>query len=158
MDELGLELCRLQSKCKLSNLQTACVKDVFEKHTKKKIHHRAAQKSLMAEAGVKRVELHGCVGQQDGVLCNHIYRPGDCRSTCPKCGHSRYDEHGSPNEKVFHFPIRPRLQSLLQLRSFRELMQASKCLEMHACKLITNILAIFSNMLILPTTPITFIV
>ena len=128
-DELGVALCGLQSKCKLSKLQTACVKDFFEKHTKRKIRHRAAEKALLAEAGVKRVVLHGCVGQHDDKFCHHIYRPGDRRSTCPICGHSRYSEDGkTPNETVFYFPIRPRLEALMRLRSFRELLQVSNCL------------------------------
>ena len=81
----------------------------------------------MTEAGVECVVLHGCVGKdEDGQLCDHVYGPRDSRRTCPKCGHHRYQEDGStPNEKVYHFPIHPRLKALMQLESFRKLLQVT---------------------------------
>ena len=77
----------------------------------------------MSEAGVRCIELHGCPAKVNGKACHHVYRPGDRRKVCPECGEDRYFQNGKPKEKVYHFPMSERLEALLQLPSFRKLLQ-----------------------------------
>jgi len=121
----GEELIHLQQKCKLTNLQTMHVKEAMEKAGVEKINLTDARKKVIADAGVQCIILHGCVGSNDGTLCSHVFKPEDKRSNCPKCGHSRYGSDGTtPNEQVYWFPIGPRLEQLLKLDSFQQLLQA----------------------------------
>ena len=78
-------------------------------------------KKMQKDAGVKLVELHGCVG----YLCEHIYVPQDKRVTCPNCGHARYKpgDNKTPNELVYYFPLRERLTALLKLSSYLHFLQ-----------------------------------
>lgn len=112
-----------QTRCRLSNSQTASVKESTERFGSAKIKHYAAVKASMSEAGVRCIELHGCPAKVDGKACQHVYRPGDRRKVCPACGEERYFQNGKPKEKVYHFPMFERLEALLQLPSFRKLLQ-----------------------------------
>ena len=122
---MGKELLHLQSRCRLSNSQTECVKKTMESPLFGcgKIKHRSAVKKIISEAGVTCIELHGCAAKHDGKACQHVYRPGDSREFCPECGDGRYFPNGKPKEKVYHFPLIPRLEALLKLPSFRKLLQ-----------------------------------
>ena len=123
---MGVELLHLQTKCRLSNSQTACVKEFTERFGSAKIEHHAAVKTSMSEAGVRCIELHGCPAKVDGKACQHVYRPGDRHKVCPECGEDRYFQNGKPKEKVYHFPMMERLEALLKLSSFRKLLQVFK--------------------------------
>lgn len=96
---------------------------------------RQADRKMQDEAGVRLVVLHGCTRVHDnGDHCQHIYVPQDNRSACPKCGQLRYDAStNQPNEKVYWFPLQPRLQALLQLDSYRRLLQVRALLHVHHC-------------------------
>ena len=88
------------------------------------------QKRMMQAAGVKKVELHGCIG--NGGRCKHIYGPVDRRRACPECTYSRYKANGTTaNEIVYYFPLRPRLQALLKSESFLRLLQVSSCIHIY---------------------------
>lgn len=86
---------------------------------------KQADRNLQAEAGVKCIVLHGCnkvLG--NGDHCQHVYVSQDKRDTCPKCGHRRYKINSNqPNEKVYWFPLQPRLKALLKLPNYRRLLQ-----------------------------------
>ena len=60
--------------------------------------------------------LDGCIG----VDCTFIFLPRDERKNCPFCGQARYSASGQPNERVWYFPILPRLSALMRLASFRK--------------------------------------
>ena len=96
--KLGVKLFRLQAKCKLSNLQTKCVKETFESCLDgQKILFREASKEVLDESGVQCITLHGCDD------CNtHVYGPGDNRSRCPECNNPRFTQNGKPKEKVLY--------------------------------------------------------
>ena len=69
-------------------------------------------------AGTKALRLNGCVG------CHkHVFLPKqtDKNTTCPLCGHPRYDGVGKPFEEVFYFPIKEKLQSLLKLPKYKKM-------------------------------------
>ena len=122
--ERGEELLHLQKKCKLTNAQTIHVKEAMEKAGVGYIDLSGARKKVLVDAGVNSIVLHGCVGSCDGILCSHVFKPEDKHTNCPKCGHSRYQDDGTtPNEKVYWFPIGSRLEKLLKLDSFQQLLQ-----------------------------------
>ena len=101
------------------------IKEAMEKAGVGYIDLPGARKKVLVDAGVKCIVLHGCVGSCDGNLCSHIFKPKDKQSHCPRCGHSRYQDDGTtPNEKVYWFPIASRLEQLLKLDSFQQLLQA----------------------------------
>lgn len=54
---------------------------------------RVADAELLEAAEAYKLYLHGCVGCND-----FVYGPRCHRHCCPKCGHSRYDGVGKPNE------------------------------------------------------------
>ena len=87
--QLGVSVRQLQEKCKFSQLQTEQVANVLRQNGSGKTDLRGADRKLYPEAGVQRVELHGCSNVDDnGDHCPHIYVPTDKRDTCPKCGHA----------------------------------------------------------------------
>jgi hypothetical protein len=54
---------------------------------------RGADKKMKDAAGTKVLRLNGCVG------CNkHVFMPEDKATSCPLCGHARYDRKGKPHE------------------------------------------------------------
>ena len=122
---LGVEIRRLQQQCKMSNLQAKLVAELLEKYGYIKGDLCGADREMRDESGVELIKLEGCVHENDdGEVCQHIYGPGDKRTCCPKCGTSRYREDGrTPNEVVYYFPLRPRLEALLKLPSFLKLLQ-----------------------------------
>ena len=75
-------------------------------------------KKLQSAAGVKVLKLNGC------VRCHkHVYTPDDKARVCPHCGHTRFDEEDKPNELVFYFPLKEKLEALLKLASYRKLLE-----------------------------------
>lgn len=123
--ENTVELLCLQQRCRLSNLQTACVKQSMEKTGTAFAKLKDTQNKMLEAAGAQKVVLHGCIGQAG--RCQHVYRPADQRRTCPQCGQSRYQENGTrANEIVYYFPLRPRLEALLKSKAFLRLLQASQ--------------------------------
>ena len=101
-------------------MQTNCVKESLARLGCAKIDQKLSFREAVAEAGVQCVELHGCTGQG----CSHVYGPADIRELCPICNNPRYSASSKkPKEKVLHFPIRPRLEALMKLKSFRQLLQ-----------------------------------
>lgn len=77
-----------------------------------------------AAAGTEYIKLHGC------PKCDrYIYRPGDPNSNCPfiqngtVCGHPRYNEKKKPWELAFYFPLGPRLQALLRIPGFKQMLE-----------------------------------
>ena len=124
--QLGVSVRHLQQKCKFSQLQTDCVTKMMRKKGSGKSDLRGADRKLQLQAGVKRVVLHGYSKVHDnGDYCQHVYGPQDHRDSCPKCGHPRYKAMNSkqPNEKVYWFPLIPRLEALLKLENYRRLLQ-----------------------------------
>ena len=58
---------------------------------------------------MKYYKYDGC------VTCNeYVWGPKEKTRTCPLCGGPRYNEKGVPLEQVVHFPLKPRLESLLR--------------------------------------------
>lgn len=117
--ELGMEVRCLQQKIKLSNQQSEFVAAMIADHVECKPDLKGADRELSKESGVTKVELHGCVD------CNaHVFGPTDRRQTCPNCNHPRY-QHAThtANEKVFYFPLKPRLEALIKLPNFMSLLQ-----------------------------------
>ena len=51
---------------------------------------------------------------------DQVWGPEEASDRCTKCGGSRFDADGKPKEWVVHFPLTPRIQSLLQCRRFVE--------------------------------------
>ena len=80
---------------------------------------------LQAEAGVQYIILHGC------AKCDrYVYVPADKRDTCPHvnedgqvCGEPRYDTCGEPKERVFYFPLTPKLNALMKCKKYRIMCQ-----------------------------------
>ena len=64
------------------------------------------------------MKLNGCTG------CHkHVYTQDDKATLCPHCAHPRYNEAGKPNELVFYFPIKPKLQALMRLDAFKKMLE-----------------------------------
>ena len=61
--------------------------------------------------------LHGCVDCND-----HVFGPKDLDRSCPKCGHSRYEDKGKPNEVCWFFPLREQIKMLLDIPVYRQLL------------------------------------
>ena len=126
---LGVAVRRLQQKCKLSNMQATHVATVLEENGCGRSDLRGADKEMQNASGVKLVKLNGCVhvvddGSKDGIFCQHVYGPQDERRLCPERDTSRYEANGTtPNEVVYYFPLRERLEALLKLPCFRQLLQ-----------------------------------
>lgn len=116
--QLGIEVRRLQQKCKLSCMQADHVASLLATHVKKP-NLREADRELKRECGVTKQELNGCIS------CNeHVFEQKDKSLHCPKCGHSRYQDDGkTANEIVYYFPVYERFKALLQLPNFLKLLQ-----------------------------------
>ena len=61
--------------------------------------------------------MHGCVGVNNKG-CSKVWGPGDVGNTCQLCGGARYDVKDKPKEFIIHFPLKNRLQSLLQCEQY----------------------------------------
>lgn len=126
--DLGVSVRRLQQKCKLTQIAAKEVATVIKKQALLKCDLRAADKKLKRISGVQLVVLHGCVHvDQNGANCTHVFGPQDRRNYCPKCGHFRFqvDSTTKANEKVYWFPLKPRIEALLQLGNYRSLLQVT---------------------------------
>ena len=118
--QLGIKVRCLQQQSNLSCMQAENVASLLADHTDNKPNLREADRTLAKESGVEKVVLHGC------VHCHqHVYGTKDKRANCPLCGGSRYkiDSTRTPNEVVYYFPLRKRLEALLRLPNFLYLLQ-----------------------------------
>ena len=77
-----------------------------------------ADKSLLAEAGVKMCELFSCSNSQCGL--RKVWS-ADVPEECPQCGKSMRDKKGKL-QPVYYFPLVPRLRALLTTATFREML------------------------------------
>ena len=114
---LGIKIRCLQERCKLSTEQAKIVASVLAMGTKPNL--RAADRELQKQSGVQLHVLHGCVS------CHkHVFNAKDKSANCPKCGYSRY-QNGSntANETVCYFPLKSRLQALVQLPNFMKFLE-----------------------------------
>lgn len=119
-DEVWLALLKVQrlSGCPTKTLHI--VREVLEPYLSvpvgSGVERRRTEKTLLQRSGAKLIKLHGCVGAN----CIHIFVPEDKNVLCPRCGKSRYDVKGKPNEVCFYFPLRDQLRSLLSIPAYRE--------------------------------------
>ena len=80
---------------------------------------------MQTRAGVGFLILHGC------VKCDKfVFTPDDKRTHCPYvhvnghvCGEPRFDVNGKPKERVFYFPLRPKLAALLGTKKYWSMCQ-----------------------------------
>ena len=116
--KLGVKVRCVQQRCRLSNKQAECVASLLADYVGKP-DLCAADRELDGLCGVHKVVLHGCTGCND-----YVYGPDNNLDNCVKCGASRYKPNSRhAKEMVYYFPIRPRLQALLQLPNFLRLLQ-----------------------------------
>ena len=121
--KLGIKVRCLQQKCKLSSMQADHVASLLADHVAGRPDLRGADREMAEASGVEKVILHGCVSCND-----HVYSPEDKRVNCPRCGGARYkDNNRTANEIVYYFPLRKRMESLLQLPNFQQLLQVCYC-------------------------------
>lgn len=126
--ESGASVRRLQQKCKFSNSQTKCVADEIKKQARRECDLRSADRKLKSLSGVQKVILHGCIAiDENGENCGHVFGPQDQRRTCPRCGQSRFNVGSTTkaNELIYWFPLKPRIEALLQLDNYRSLLQVT---------------------------------
>ena len=125
---LGVAVRRVQQKCKLTQVAANSVARIIKKQALLKCDLRAADRKLKRKSCVQLVTLHGCVNVDDnGTNCTHVFGAKDRRNTCPICGHFRFQEGSTTraNETVYWFPLKPRIEALLQLASYRSLLQVT---------------------------------
>ena len=80
---------------------------------------------MQTRAGVGFLILHGC------VKCDKfVFTPDDEHTHCPYvkpdgqvCGGARYDPNGKPKERVFYFPLAPKLTALLGTERYWQMCQ-----------------------------------
>lgn len=118
-DRVIIQLRMLQNKtnCATSTLQEAV--DILQPHLRCKSFGSFAKMDakMSASSGAESLALHGCVG------CHmHVFHPNDPDGRCPLCNHPRFSG-GKPNEVCWYFPLRVRLEKLLQLPQFRKFLQ-----------------------------------
>ena len=69
--------------------------------------------SFLHQAGATIRYLHGC------IACNkHVWDENDKSEQCPVCRGRRYDHRGEPFEKVIHFPLKGRIEALLNVEQY----------------------------------------
>ena len=138
----------LQKRTRCSNYVCNQFVKAFEEHSppqKKGETIQSFDKKSIRAAGADYIELHGC------PQCNkHVYKPDDEEINCPFinedgsiCGYSRFDEANQPYEvgtivflliivyslvclyaqRAFYFSLRKRLQQLLKIPGYRELLE-----------------------------------
>jgi hypothetical protein len=76
---------------------------------------KCADKKMQSMAGMRRVYLHGCVGE----CKKKVWVPEDTENLCEHCGENRFDSTGKPQEFIVHFPLMDQLKSLLRCRPFQ---------------------------------------
>ena len=126
--EVGLAVRRLQQKCKFSQLQTTSVVETIKKSIHVECDLRGADRKLKRQSCVTVVVLHGCIAiNEHGQNCGHVFGPKDKRLTCPRCGQSRFQVGSTTkaNEQIYWFPLKPRIEALLQLDNYRSLLQVT---------------------------------
>ena len=77
---------------------------------------QSADKKMQKMAGVRRVYLHGCIGQG----CLKVWGPEDPEDVCDLCGGDRFDVNGKPKEFIIHFPLADQFQSLLACKQYEQ--------------------------------------
>ena len=90
----------LQSRSKCTEAMCVDIVSTFSKYMNVKpadfrTQSRKADRKMQQKAGVKCMEIHGCVD------CNKfVYTPDDRRTHCPRpqCGGARFDINGKPRE------------------------------------------------------------
>ena len=118
------DIREIQSRTKCANKTCLDFVRLFQKHIgaeasadlPKTFQHCDA--TLKAEAGVECIELHGCIHCQ-----RHVFTPEDHTHLCPKCGGERFDNDGEPNERVYYFPIKERLEKLMSVPRYAKMCQ-----------------------------------
>ena len=65
-------------------------------------------------AGVRRVYLHGCIGQG----CNKVWGPEDPATVCNLCGCDRFNAAGKPHEYIVHFPLQDQFKNLIACKQY----------------------------------------
>jgi hypothetical protein len=91
----------LQSRSKCTEAMCVDIVDTFAKYMNVKpadfrSQARKADRKMQEKAGVKCVELHGCVG------CDKfVFTPDDGLTHCPRCGDARFDNNNKPREVCF---------------------------------------------------------
>ena len=152
--KLGLTVRKLQQKCKFSQRSTKAVEQVLQEQRSKKCALNKADRKLRQQSGVQLCVLHGCVNvNADGGYCTHVFGPKDKRSTCPKCGHSRYEAGSTTraNEMVYWFPLKPRLEALMKLPYYRWLCQVTSAFNHSVVRICVLVFAF------LPITALNFV-
>jgi len=72
-----------------------------------------ADSKLKKASGATCLRLNGCVGCH-----HHVFHPQNRDRLCPKCHHPRLRQNGSAHEVCWYFPLRAKLEQLLQLPTF----------------------------------------
>jgi hypothetical protein len=92
------DLRSLQNRSNCSEAMCADIVSTFAKymHVQPEVFRtqaRKADRKMQEKAGVKCMELHGCVG------CDKfVYTPDDRHTHCPRCGDARFDINNKPRE------------------------------------------------------------
>ena len=153
VEEFFVEMRRLQSRNKCTDTTLYDIIETFSQYHDLDIPTRASldklDKKIQEWAGCSYLELHGCpqgktIRPRVKACGRHVFQPTDRRRVCPLCGAPRYDNNGRPFEvgiimfclhspysflllycmqRVFYFPITPKLRSLLNTQSYFELIQ-----------------------------------
>ena len=98
-DELCVDLRRLQQRHGCSDATCDDILNTFSKYlnlNNEDLNFRDADNKLHKLSGAQVLRLDGC------PKCNkHVYMPDDKVTSCPQCGHDRYNETGKPWEVWF---------------------------------------------------------
>ena len=71
-------------------------------------HIKVADGYMNQKSGAKAHTYDGC------ITCNrHVWDEKDKGSICPVCGGPRYNSKHKAHEQAIHFPIKPRLEALM---------------------------------------------
>ena len=131
-DDGGEKFCRdVRDLQRRTNCSDATVIDfiaTFGKYLKcstPEIDFKKFDVKMQSRAGVGFLILHGC------VKCDKfVFTPDDKRTHCPYvkpdgevCGGDRFDADGKPIERVFYFPLRPKLAALLGTAKYHSMCQ-----------------------------------
>lgn len=150
-EELFLELRRLQSKTKCTEATLFEIIQTFSKYhnleAPTKADLKRVDRKMQNLAGATYLELHGC--KKSLTACGKfVFEPKDKRERCPLCGAERFNANGKPNEvrfrlmfvdvdvfarsnhllsshtqRVFYFPIEPKLRALMKTQEYFDLIQ-----------------------------------
>ena len=123
---LCADIRRLQQRSGCSDVVCMEILQLFKDYADTTVHGKSTpdtafkhcDKKIQSAAGVQVMKLNGCTG------CHkHVYTQDDKATLCPHCAHPRYNEAGKPNELVFYFPIKPKLQALMRLDAFKKMLE-----------------------------------